>query len=1487
MKKRLAMFLATIFLINTISIIKPVKAQESSSLPVWVPTNVEKVLRNQEFPQDGDTSIKMYSAKNEYEGAQVIIKADESGLKNVKVNVTDLKHSNGSDSIEKDSIKIYKEHYIHVTETTTSELEAGWYPDALIPLTGEFDVESSQNQGIWISVKVPKGQAAGTYTGKVEIQSEDKSVEVPVEFNVWDFELPDESSTKTAFAIWFGQVANYYGIEYDTKEYWDMQEKYYWFQNEYGAAPQDLPIPSDNIDKYIEGLKRFNSNPKVSGFRLPFYDKKDENGNTVIDWEKNKELVDKLRDQNLLGKAYYYVGGWIDEPTADMFPLVREIGDKLKEIAPDVRHIVTREPIKALWGSVDTWAPILYYYDRTTAHSRQALGEHVWWYTCVNPKHPYPSYHIDDDLLGARLLTWMQKDNDVEGNLYWATTIFQKYDLKLEKYIERDVWNDPKAFPGANGDGYLLYPGKVEDVGFDGPVGTIRLEAIRDGLEDYEYLVMLEKKVQEKITELGIEDEVKVADVMQYFYDQLYEEIDKYDDEPQKLIEMRKLVADQILNISGSNSLLTIKKVNIGTEEEAKYSETEREVNVYAEKGSTVKINDEAVEAANVNEKVDKFTKKLNLNPGENTVNVDVENGDKKETIQRTVKIKTSTENKEYEIPMFEIKDQEQLDKITKNDVKLELSEEYVAPGNKSILATFGEKDGYPGFVIDLDEMGIESKDWTKYKAVEIDVFNPDAVNVQSIFAKLFDGSGAGDDSSQVKISPYSKVTFRIDMESIKQNGRIDLSNIEMFSIQTWQAGEFKLYISNFRFISDKSQDEKPLHETTILDFENQSDIDNLTTNGTEVSMSQENATKGSKSIKVHYKPEVDWPWFRVLADKLSLESNDWTKFKTLEFDVYNPDQESAQGIYVKFFDNGSGSDDSSSFRFRPGSKNTVKIDLEALREKNTFDMKDVWGFEVGTQGPADFTLYFDNFRMTSEKKEEVANLYRMEAEKIAAPLTIDGDLTKPVWKIDTKLEKVIADDSPDTLNEASFGLLWDDNYLYVGADVKDSSLNKDGQYAFSKDAIEIYIDGTYNRKKIYDEHDIQLIVVYDCSEIAVGGSTTIEFDKSKVICKSKVTDKGYTMEVAIPWSELDVVPKADMKIGFDMFNDDNDMDSDVQNVLAWAGNGSNWNNKSSFGEVTLKDNIEDGKPDEEVKITSERLSGNNRFETAKAIAEKFASGSVDSVVIATGFDFPDALSGAPLAKSLNAPILLAGNKANNAAALDYIKNHLDKEGTVYLLGGKKAVSDDLVNQIKALGYNNIKRLSGDNRYDTSKAIVEQLNVKEGTPVVIATGSDFADALSISSIAAAKGYPILLAQKDNLPSQTKEMLSKIKPEKIYIVGGEKVITDKVKNNIKSVSGLDDSNIVRLWGQDRYETGINIAKHFNLEGDTCFIETGSDFPDALAGSVLAAKNNAPIILVGKEAVKQKVYIDSKKYSKLVLFGGEKAISKAVEKSLIEK
>src|SRR5699024_6568022 len=128
------------------------------------------------------------------------------------------------------------------------------------------------------------------------------------------------------------------------------------------------------------------------------------------------------------------------------------------------------------------------------------------------------SYAIDDDLVGSRLLSWMQKDNNVQGALYQNTTLFQKYNGN--EYESRDVWEDPMALPGTNGDGYVMYPGEKYNI--KGPIGTLRLEAIRDGMEDYEYLWMAEQRMEDTADELGIEN-FSTDEALQVYYDRLFE----------------------------------------------------------------------------------------------------------------------------------------------------------------------------------------------------------------------------------------------------------------------------------------------------------------------------------------------------------------------------------------------------------------------------------------------------------------------------------------------------------------------------------------------------------------------------------------------------------------------------------------------------------------------------------------------------------------------------------------------------------------------------------------------------------------------------------------------------------------------------------------------------------------------------------------------------------------------------------------------------
>lgn len=347
-------------------------------------------------------------------------------------------------------------------------------------------------------------------------------------------------------------------------------------------------------------------------------------------------------------------------------------------------------------------------------------------------------------------------------------------------------------------------------------------------------------------------------------------------------------------------------------------------------------------------------------------------------------------------------------------------------------------------------------------------------------------------------------------------------------------------------------------------------------------------------------------------------------------------------------------------------------------------------------------------------------------------------------------------------------------------------------------------------------------------------------------------------------------------KLAAQINNGENTEDTSNTNVEDEKKNESDDNNNSNNGNSS-NSNIK--------KYTKKRIFGLTRIDTSKAIAEEFQSEKVDNVIITSGLNFPDALSGSVLAKKLDAPILLVGTTPiESANAINYVKDHLSKDGKIYILGGQGAVNESFIASFKALGFNNIERLWGTGRYDTNKAINNKIDAEERTPVIIASGEGFADALSISSIASIKGYPIVLTSKNNLVEQAKDILKRINPEQVYIIGGNGSISDSVKTQIKSITNLTDENIIRIGGTDRYKTSLNIAKHFNLEGETVTFASGKNFPDALAGSILSAKLNAPLVLIGDEATEQKKYIDETQYIKQIFFGGESSISKKVEEYL---
>ncbi|WP_425803383.1 cell wall-binding repeat-containing protein [Desulfitobacterium sp. Sab5] len=300
------------------------------------------------------------------------------------------------------------------------------------------------------------------------------------------------------------------------------------------------------------------------------------------------------------------------------------------------------------------------------------------------------------------------------------------------------------------------------------------------------------------------------------------------------------------------------------------------------------------------------------------------------------------------------------------------------------------------------------------------------------------------------------------------------------------------------------------------------------------------------------------------------------------------------------------------------------------------------------------------------------------------------------------------------------------------------------------------------------------------------------------------------------------------------------------------------------------------------------RLSGLTRIDTALEIAKAGYTGKVANVILATADSYPDALAGSVLAYKLNAPILLVDSTNDGQEkVLDYMKSNMDSAGTVYILGGTGAVSSAVEAKVTASGFNHIARLGGADRYETSVKIAGQLAIKTGTPIVLVSGENYPDALSISSSAAVMESPILLVQKDGLSDAVKQEIAAINPAKVFIIGSQGVISTTVENQTAQITGLAQTNIVRIGGADRYETSLAAAKYFDLAGQNVCIATGNDFPDALAGSVYAANYNAVIILVDKTlSDNETAYLKNRKLPGATILGGEGAVSQNVQQQISE-
>ncbi|MCX7826824.1 MAG: DUF4091 domain-containing protein [Verrucomicrobiae bacterium] len=501
----------------------------NAACQVWTCRDTVRILRDE--PAGESKSVALAAARNEWEGFQILLRSD-APVRGVSIEPDDLQGPRGAALRGADAV-LYRQHQLELTLPSyrNNNFKPGWYPDPLIPflhpLTRQplaadarfkavpFDLPANETHGFWVDIFVPPGAKPGKYRGTYRVTAEGRDMaKIAVELTVWDFELPRVSTLQTALGSPVERMRGYYakraktGKEPEPKD-WDAVEAQVAHEvsrHRINATPpaalltpQKEPNGSYSFTtEQVNALRKFVDTYHVNALQTPHP------RSAVKDPEAERDKLHawlKAFDQmaaelNRPGVTFFtYLK---DEPNdEEEYHYVQKWGPPIRA-AKSVVKVMVVEQTKAqnekwgtLYGAIDIWCPLFPLHDEETAAQRRALGETIWTYTALCQMKPTPWWQIDFPLLNYRVPAWIAWRYHMRGLLYWGG-------MSHWSGVE-DPWTDPKTLDRRKdgkgllyqGEGTLVYPGRA--VGYDGIAPSLRLKALRDSIEDYEYLAMLER----------------------------------------------------------------------------------------------------------------------------------------------------------------------------------------------------------------------------------------------------------------------------------------------------------------------------------------------------------------------------------------------------------------------------------------------------------------------------------------------------------------------------------------------------------------------------------------------------------------------------------------------------------------------------------------------------------------------------------------------------------------------------------------------------------------------------------------------------------------------------------------------------------------------------------------------------------------------------------------------------------------------------------
>ncbi len=472
----------------------------------WAASALDKVFRDAAPPPEPG-AVDLLAARNESESAQIVLRAEVDRLA-LFAWCTPLRTGAGAE-IAPDNVHLNWVGYVQVDENSRAtpkehvvRAAPAEFPDELLE-TPTVTLEAGRAQPLFVRVDVPRDAEPGLYTGTIRITGPDASYAIPIRLEVVPFTFPDR--TRLLVTNWFGTapIAEKHGVEEWSEEFWRVLAVYArtmarHHQNIAWASPDLIRVWQEDDGAFTYDYSRFDrwvelfdeaglgarieighyGGRKTGEWECPEFVLGDRPGTRRSTGEPvvapitefAHALQEHLRARGWLERSMQHIA---DEPIPVNEDSWRAISRTVHGAAPDLRRIDAIH-VTDLDGDLEVWVPQLNFfrdaYEALSEKRRAGVAE-VWFYIAWVPQWPFPNRLIDVPTLNARIAHWMNYLYEAPGYLHWG---LNWWNLKFGNFSPGDEW--------------IIWPGE------NGPHSSLRYEAQREGLEDCEYLALLEDK---------------------------------------------------------------------------------------------------------------------------------------------------------------------------------------------------------------------------------------------------------------------------------------------------------------------------------------------------------------------------------------------------------------------------------------------------------------------------------------------------------------------------------------------------------------------------------------------------------------------------------------------------------------------------------------------------------------------------------------------------------------------------------------------------------------------------------------------------------------------------------------------------------------------------------------------------------------------------------------------------------------------------------